>query len=144
MKRFSKIFLALAIIASVSVVALADRHISSNDLPNEAKAFINKNYSDATIYNCEIDDFNYDVDLSNGVDLKFNKNGKLVKIETDRGVLSQAVLKAILPAKAVQHLTTQGLVDRVEEVEFRRSTIVVDIANYDDFEIRFRLDGTVK
>ncbi len=144
MKRFSKIFLALAIIAGVSVVALADRPISSNELPNEAKAFINKNYAETTIYNCEIDDFNYDVDLSNGVDLKFNKKGKLLKIEADHGVLSQAVLKAILPAKAVQHLSAKGLVDRVEEVEFRRSTIVVDIANYDDYEIRFRLDGTVK
>lgn len=144
MKRFSKFFLALAIIAGVSVVALADRHISSNALPNDAKAFINKNYNGVSIYHCEIDGGEYDVDLSNGVDLKFNKNGKLLKIEADHGVLSQAVLKAILPAKAVQHLSAKGLVDRVEEVEFRRSTIVVDIANYDDYEIRFRLDGTVK
>lgn len=144
MKLFSKFLLTLALVAGVGFVALADKYISSNDLPNAAKAFINKNYNGVNIYHCEKDGSEYDVDLSNGVDLKFNKKGKLLKIETDRGVLSQAVLKAILPAKAIQHLNNKGLVDRVDEVEFRRNSIVVDIDNYDDFEIRFRLDGTVK
>ena len=144
MKLFSKFLLTLALVAGVSFVVLADKHISSDKLPNEAKAFINKNYNGVSIYHCEIDGGEYDVDLSNGVDLKFNKKGKLLKIEADRGVLSQAVLKAILPANAIQHLNNKGLTDRVDEVEFRRNSIVVDIDNYDDFEIRFRLDGSVK
>jgi hypothetical protein len=36
------------------------------------------------------------------------------------------------------------LFDQVDEVEFRRNTIVVEIKDYDDYEIRFKLDGTVK
>ncbi|MBR3765608.1 MAG: PepSY-like domain-containing protein, partial [Muribaculaceae bacterium] len=98
----------------------------------------------ATIYECEIDDMEYNVELSNGVDLEFNRNGKLVKIEADHGVIAQSVLKAILPAKALQHLTAQGLADRVDDVEFRRNSIVVDINNSNDHEIRFNLDGSLK
>lgn len=144
MKLFSKIFLVVALIATVGFFAMADRHIPTNSLPNEAKAFINKHYKDVKVYNCEIDGREYDVDLSNGVDLKFNKKGKLIRIEADRGAIALPVLKAILPANAINHLTSLELIDQVDEVEFRRSSIVVDINNYDDYEIRFRLDGTVK
>ena len=144
MKRFLSVFLAVAVVSAISFVAMADRNISSNELPKEAKAFINKHYNGASIYECEIDDFDYNVELSNGVDLEFNRNGKLVKIEADHGVIAQSVLKAILPAKALQYLTSQGLADRVDDVEFRRNSIVVDINNSNDHEIRFNLDGSLK
>ena len=144
MKTFFKIFLAIALVSTFGFVAFADRHISTNDLPNEAKAFINTHYNGVDVYDCEIDDFNYDVDLSNGVDLVFNKSGKLLKIESDHGVLSQSVLKSVLPAKAIEYLTTKGLVDRIDEVELRQNTIVVDINNSNDQEVRFNLDGTLR
>ena len=144
MKRFLGIFLAIALISTIGFVTFADRNISSNELPNEAKAFINKHYAGTTIYECEIDDMEYNVELSNGVDLEFNRNGKLVKSEADHGVIAQSVLKTILPAKALQYLTSQGLADRVDDVEFRRNSIVVDINNSNDHEIRFYLDGSLK
>ena len=144
MKRFLGIFLAIALISTIGFVTFADRNISSNELPNEAKAFINKHYAGTTIYECEIDDMEYNVELSNGVDLEFNRNGKLVKIEADHGVIAQSVLKTILPAKALQYLTAQGLADKVDDVEFRRNSIVVDINNSNDHEIRFNLDGSLK
>ena len=144
MKRFLSVFLAVAVVSAISFVAMADRNISSNELPKEAKAFINKHYNGASIYECEIDDFDYNVELSNGVDLEFNSKGKLIKIDADHGVIAQSVLKAILPAKAMQYLSGQGLADRVDEVQFRRNTIVVDINNSRDHEIRFNLDGSVK
>ena len=144
MKSFSKIFLAVALIATIGFAAFADRNVPSSTLPAEAKTFINKHYNNVKVYNCEIDGREYDVDLSNGVDLKFNKKGKLIRIESDRGVIAQSVLNAILPAKAVNHLKSLELFDQVDEVEFRRNTIVVEIKDYDDYEIRFKLDGTVK
>ena len=144
MKKFLGIFLAIALISTIGFVAFADRNISSNELPGEAKAVINKHYAGATIYECEIDDLDYNVELSNGVDLEFNSKGKLIKIDADHGVIAQSVLKAILPAKAMQYLSGQGLADRVDEVQFRRNTIVVDLNNSRDHEIRFNLDGSVK
>lgn len=144
MKKFLGIFLAIALITSINFVAFADRNISSKELPRKAKTFINKHYAGATIYECEIDDKEYNVELSNGVDLEFNRNGKLVKIEADHGVIAQSVLKAILPAKALQYLSGQGLANRVDEVKFRRRTIVVEINNSNDHEIRFNLDGSLK
>jgi hypothetical protein len=144
MKSFLKISLTVALIATISFFAMADRNIPVSTLPSAAKTFINKHYSDAKAYNCEKDFSEYDVDLSNGVDLKFNKKGKLIRIESDRGVIAQSVLNAILPAKAVNHLKSLELFDQVDEVEFRRNTIVVEIKDYDDYEIRFKLDGTVK
>ena len=106
--------------------------------------FSEEGYNGASIYECEIDDFDYNVELSNGVDLEFNSKGKLIKIDADHGVIAQSVLKAILPAKAMQYLSGQGLADRVDEVQFRRNTIVVDLNNSRDHEIRFNLDGSVK
>lgn len=144
MKRFLSVFLAVAVFSAIGFVALADRNISSNELPKEAKAFINKHYNGASIYECEIDNKEYNVELSNGVDLEFNNKGKLIKIDADHGVIAQSVLKAILPAKALQYLNGKGLADRVDEVEFLRNTIVVDINNSRDHEIRFNLDGSVK
>ncbi|MBR5332518.1 MAG: PepSY-like domain-containing protein [Muribaculaceae bacterium] len=144
MKTFSKLFLAVALIATIGFFAMADRNVPVSTLPSAAKTFINKHYSDAKAYYCEKEGSEYDVDLSNGVDLKFNKKGKLIKIESDRGVIAQSVLKAILPAKAVNHLNSLELFDQVDEVEFRRNTIVVELKNYDDYEIRFNLDGSVK
>lgn len=144
MKRFLSVFLAVAVFSAIGFVAFADRNISSNELPKEAKLFINKHYNGASIYECEIDNKEYNVELSNGVDLEFNSKGKLIKIDADHGVIAQSVLKSILPAKAMQYLTKEGLADRVDEVQFRRKTIVVDINNSRDHEIRFNLDGTVK
>ena len=144
MKRFLSVFLAVAVFSAIGFVAFADRNISSNELPKEPKSFINKHYNGVSIYECEIDDLDYNVELSNGVDLEFNSKGKLIKIDADHGVIAQSVLKSILPAKAMQYLTKEGLADRVDEVQFRRKTIVVDINNSRDHEIRFNLDGTVK
>lgn len=144
MRAFSKILLAATLIGAVGFVALADRNIPSNELPNEAKTFINKHYNGVTIYDCEIDGMKYDVELGNGVDLEFDNSGKLRKIDADDNTLAQSVVKALLPAKAFEYLTNQGLTDKVEEIEFRRNTIVVDIDNYGDRKIKFSLDGNVK
>ena len=144
MKTYSKFFLAVALIATIGFFAMADRNVSVKALPSAAKTFIGKHYSDAKAYNCEKEGSEYDVDLSNGVDLKFNKKGKLIHIESDCGVIAKSVLDAILPANAVKHLTSLELIDQVEEVEFRSNTIVVELQNYDDYEIRFGLDGSVK
>ena len=108
MKSFLKISLTVALIATISFFAMADRNIPVSTLPSAAKTFINKHYSDAKAYNCEKDFSEYDVDLSNGVDLKFNKKGKLIRIESDRGVIAQSVLNAILPAKAVSILLSSA------------------------------------
>lgn len=144
MRVFSKILLAAALIGAVGFVALADRNIPSNELPNEAKTFINKHYNGVAIYDCEIDGMKYDVELGNGVDLEFDNSGKLRKIDADDNTLAQSVVKALLPAKAFDYLTNQGLAGKVEEIEFRRNTIVVDIDNYGDRKIKFSLDGNVK
>ena len=50
MKRFLSVFLAVAVFSAIGFVAFADRNISSNELPKEAKSFINKHYNGASIY----------------------------------------------------------------------------------------------
>ncbi len=144
MRVFSKFLLVTGLIGAIEFVALADRNIPSNELPNEAKAFINKHYNGITIFDCEIDGLKYDVELGNGVDLEFDNSGKLRKIDADDNTLTQSVVKALLPAKAFEYILNQGLADKVEEIEFRRNTIVVDIDNYGDRKIKFSLDGNVK
>ena len=144
MKTYSKFFLAVALIATIGFFAMAERNVPVKSIPKSAQTFINKHYSDAKAYNCEKEGSEYDVDLSNGVDIKFNKKGKLIRIESDRGAISKSVLDAILPANAVEHLVSLDLIDQVDEVEFRRNSIVVELQNYDDYEIRFDLNGFIK
>lgn len=144
MKRFSKIFLAIALISTIGFVAIADRNISTNELPNEAKSFINKHYSNATIYDCEIDGMRYDVDLSNGIDLEFSNSGKLIKIDAEYGAIDKSVVKAVLPTKAFDYLSSQGVADKVEEIELKRNSILVETTNCCNHKIKFNLDGSLK
>ena len=105
MKTLSRLAAVLAVAIVAILPARADQYVNANMLPDNAKAFIQKNYASEGYRTCERDDDgHYDVELRNGVDLEFDANGKLLKIDGGTRRVSKSVLKQILPAKAYAEL----------------------------------------
>lgn len=56
-------------------------NVPENLLPVEIKNFVNKKYKDAKVLKIEKDKNNYEVDLSNNVELTFNKKFQLIDVD---------------------------------------------------------------
>lgn len=63
------------------IEAARDQNIPSDALPDEILAYVNSNYPDFKIKSWEKDGKEQDVELSNGVDLEFDKNGKFLRVD---------------------------------------------------------------
>lgn len=50
-------------------------------LPAAIKAYVNKNYPNATVKQIEKERNNYDVELSNGWDIKFDKHFRVIELD---------------------------------------------------------------
>lgn len=95
-------------------------------LPSKAKAFINKHFKDVAVTKCQeyFAKGKYEVELRNGVDLEFDRNGKILEIDApDNTTLAASVVKDILPSNAWKRLEKQGLTTSVESIEFRRGKV---------------------
>lgn len=55
--------------------------VPSKIVPNFIKTYVKQNYKGAHIVKIERDNRKYEVELSNGIELDFNKNGKLLKVD---------------------------------------------------------------
>ncbi len=140
MTRFIAI---IALVLAVGFTARADRHIDSTELPADAQTFIKKHYESSTIRECEQDGSYYEVELRNGVDLAFNSKGELMKIDAGYRKVPAEILKQILPQKAYAELETRKILNKVEEVEFKRAGIKVETSEWGDDEYRFDLEGNL-
>lgn len=55
--------------------------VPSKLVPAAIRSYVGRNYRGARIVEIDRERSGYEVELSNGVDLKFNKNGKLTKVD---------------------------------------------------------------
>lgn len=55
--------------------------VPSSLLPSSVKNYLKINYPGQKILKFEIDNNDYEVELFNGIELKFDKNGKFIKLE---------------------------------------------------------------
>lgn len=77
-----KIFLPLLLVFLFSALLLADDiYIPPEQLPKNALSFIQKYFPDVNILYAEMDKKDYEVRLSNGVEIEFLRNGELKEIE---------------------------------------------------------------
>lgn len=119
---------------------------SVNDaaVPQAAKDFINKYYPGQSIASVEKNFLRteYDVRLVNGVDIEFDGKGKVCTIEAPGGtVLPQAVVKALLPAKAYKHLSENGLDGYVEALSVDRRGYEVELMLENPDEVNYTIAG---
>lgn len=143
MKNFLRLLMAIAIIATLGLVAHADQHIDSAQLPATAKALISKHYANTAVRECEKDGGKYEVELRNGVDLEFTSDGKLLKIDAGSKKVPVALLKEILPVNAVKELESRKSLDNVEEVEIRNASIKVELHKLFNDKLRFDPQGNL-
>lgn len=60
-----------------------EKKIDISQLPESIIQYITTNYADATIIEAEVSNTNYEVELSNNVELVFDKEGNFKKIERE-------------------------------------------------------------
>lgn len=104
-------------------------------LPDKAKSFIDKHFKDVAVRTCEryYAKDKYEVELVNGVDLEFNSKGEITEIDAPGNtVLAQTVVKDMLPRKAYDRLVSDGMVDNVESIEFKKGKV---------YEVDLRITG---
>lgn len=77
-----KIFASLLLLLLFGALLLADDiYILPEQLPQNALSFIQKYFPDVNILYAEMDKKDYEVRLSNGVEIEFLRNGELKEIE---------------------------------------------------------------
>lgn len=94
--------------------------VETSSLPAKAQKFIKENFPGATVLSSER---NFttgvtEVALSNGIDVEFNKSGTPIEIDAGNNqVLSEAIVKKMLPRKAYDELKKRNQATRVESIE---------------------------
>ncbi|MDE5886127.1 MAG: PepSY-like domain-containing protein [Muribaculaceae bacterium] len=58
-----------------------NKSVPSNFIPNSISEFVKKNQSGAKIVGIEKDHNGYDIELSNGIEMKFDKNGNFKRYD---------------------------------------------------------------
>ncbi|MCM1137062.1 MAG: PepSY-like domain-containing protein [Muribaculum sp.] len=103
----------------IAVAGSAD----ASQLPDKAKHFIAKHFKNISIKKCEkfYAKGEYEVELTNGVDIEFNLDGVVTEIDAPgKTYLPVTVVKEILPHKAFSRLEKAGLSGTVESIEFKK------------------------
>lgn len=97
MKSTTKSILAALVFAASFSFALADdRPVAYSQLPSIAQTFIDSNFPEGKVsYAMMDDDFirpDYKVVLDNGIEIQFDYDGRLEKIEAHRAVMPQDII----------------------------------------------------
>lgn len=132
------IILAALLIVSFISVRAQESVISYDDLPAEAKSYVEQNFSGEKILHVkrDIDGMRneYDVHLASGIELEFH-NGKIREIDGRMNKLPDAVV----PAKIREYVSNNYSGSYIAKWELDDFKQEVEISN--GMELKFDLDG---
>ena len=139
MKKSVLFFAALVCMMMHSVSSFAgDRIIPAEQLPAAAKTFIQKTFPGQTVSYAKID-FDgrntYEVCLSNGVEVDFNKNGVWDKVDCNYS----AVPASLVPTNIANYVKTHFAGAKVVKIDKERHGYDVELSN--DLELKFNKQG---
>lgn len=120
--------------ASVDVAAL-NKH---------AKKFIEKYFPGVAVTKCykEFPSQTVEVELANGVEMEFSKNGKILEIDApDNASLPVDVVRHIVPRETFRKLHAEGFDTEVESITHDSYGYKVELNDDVYDEIRFDKDG---
>ncbi len=143
------LILVVTLLFSNSMINADDVNISYSELPGKAKSFMEKHFgANVKAYEIEYENASgiYAVELRNGYDIKFNAEGGVIEIDSpDRKDMEEAIVKDLLPVKAINYLVEQRILDDVEEIKIRRDgSFFVEIDKViNDRKLRFDKDGNL-
>ena len=140
MKKSVFFLAALMCMMMNSVATFAnDRIIPAEQLPAAAKTFIQKNFPGQAVSYAKLDrDFNkttYEVCLSNGVELEFDKNGAMDKVDCHYS----AVPANLVPATIANYVKTHFAGATVVKIDKERYGYDVELSN--DLDLKFNAQG---
>ena len=139
MKKPVLFFAALVCMLMHSVSSFAgDRIIPAEQLPAAAKTFIQKTFPGQTVSYAKID-FDgrkkYEVRLSNGTEVEFDKNGNWDKVDCNYS----AVPASLVPATIANYVKTHFAGAKVVKIDKERHGYDVELSN--DLELKFNKQG---
>ena len=139
MKKSVLFFAALVCMLMHSVSSFAgDRIIPAEQLPAAAKTFIQKTFPGQTVSYAKID-FDgrkkYEVRLSNGTEVEFDKNGNWDKVDCNYS----AVPASLVPATIANYVKTHFAGAKVVKIDKERHGYDVELSN--DLELKFNKQG---
>lgn len=133
MKRITKILsVAFTAFASSCFVASAQIPVytgvgpaiagsyNPNDLPEKALDFLREYYGQHYAQSCEkeYDTESYDVVMTDGTEVEFDYNGKVIEIEApSKSAIGTDVVKKVVTDKVYKKLTELGVADKVEKID---------------------------
>lgn len=120
--------------------------VSTANLPKNANKYINRYFSDQNVIEVEKEflDNEYDVKLSSGIELTFNKRGHIIEIDApDNLALNEKTVRSLLPGNAYEYLYKNKYSSNIETVKKTRQGYEVDLNDSVDTEIFFAKDGSL-
>lgn len=128
--------------ASLFVLQSCDKEdvrLDSNELPSAAQTFITTNYPDETVTYCEKDyddwSYVYDVQLSDGTRIEFDKKGEWQEIENR----VEGVKESVVPAPIWAYVTTNYTELFIVDIEKDYRGYDVELNN--DLDLDFDPEG---
>ncbi|APG59920.1 PepSY-like domain-containing protein [Christiangramia salexigens] len=155
--KFSGLFLGLILLASCSdddaapvqeidlnaKAFKADMHVRTSSLPQSILNYVTENYPNLTIREAEIEDNNnYEVELSNGLELIFDSNGNFLGIDDDDNddFDDEHIAIADIPQKIKDFIAANFGQYTIEEAE-RENNGNYEIELSNDIELIFDSNG---
>lgn len=106
--------------------------VNQAQLPEAAKEFIKTHFGDKKIAKSEHEILagTYEVEFKDGTDLEFDDSGLCTEVSAGKGqVLSEKVLKSVLPSEAYKTIVAQNLDKKVDEIV---------VSAYNGYKVEFK------
>ncbi len=134
-------FSILIFLSAISFTACSDmeRKITVDQLPESAKTFLSQNFPEKTIKKAEKEGAKFEIELIDGTDVDFDKNGNWTKVDMKKGerVPSQIIPEAIASYVAENHPDAF-----INEIDIERRGYHVDLSN--GYDLLFDKQGVLK
>lgn len=136
MKLTRNLFTLLAI-SLFTLSSCDDKTISPDQLPTESTNFIETHFPNTDIFSVEKDyeDWSYEVTLTNGTEIEFNRNGEWKSVDNH----IDAIPNSIIPAKISEYFTLNIPNAIITEISKDLLGYEVEIDNQREFD--FNKDG---
>lgn len=143
MKRIKLLLVAVIIAIGATASAQQVTPISINDLPAQAKEFVDAHFKGTKVVQVEKEALvgilkSYKVIFENGVKVEFTKKGDWKEIESRTGKLPNSVV----PEKIRKHITSEFPKAVILEIEKKNKGYDVEISN--GLTLQFALNGDFK
>lgn len=140
---FSKMFVATAVVFSMTSCDKDEQLISSDELPTVSKNFVSEYFAGAkyisTVKDKEgVSSYEYEVKLDNGVDIKFDEAGQWQEVEMRNDIQALPNTAFILPA-IVKYVNDNYATVGINGIDRELNGFDVELTN--DLDLEFDKEG---